>query len=253
MLMSLERRRSSAVKRISFLAAEARLSGVPRVESQVHTSWTDGTDSVGRMYEAANTSGLASVVFSEHSSLESRDWFTRFAAEVDDLTRLGLSCSAICGTEVRISSLAGDLDLDPLVRTRSDLVLASVHRFPDRFGKPVDFAEVDSVDSVEIEKNLMKSALSNPAVDVLSHPFGMSIVRFGADISVSDWVEVIQASKEAGVVFEINSKYHRDPIFLLELCGEISATVTLGSDAHNAERVGECSSFLAAKFGERKL
>ena len=64
----------------------------------------------------------------------------------------------------------------------------------------------------------MEASLKNPLVDILGHPFGMSIKRFGIKPPNEMFDSIIKLCKENDKIFEINSKYHEDPKTLLKKC-----------------------------------
>lgn len=241
-----------AADRIIVDAASLEPGCVPAIEGQLHTDWTDGRDSVASMISAGQRSGLVAMLFSEHSRRGSGEWFREFASEVRTVDNEHDTPRLFVGTEVRINGFDGDIDLDPIVAEEAELVLASVHRFPGPGGKPLTFDEVDPAGSVNVEKRLMLAAVGNANMDILSHPFGMSLTRFSQNVPAEDWLEVIEATVVKGVAFEINSKYHADPAYLLDMCIRSGARISIGSDAHDVSSVGDCYRRLSG-FGEGRL
>ena len=112
-----------------FQANELDLNNLPRIDSHLHTSWTDGESTVEAVYRTANECSLETVLYSEHSRKTSTDWFPKFAAEVQALP--SSPCKAYVGTEVKVESYAGDIDTVPAISDLCDFVMASVHRFID--------------------------------------------------------------------------------------------------------------------------
>ena len=241
-----------AIGLLTFPALSIERGRVPATEGQLHTNWTDGCDDIETMYAAGHRAGLTAMLYSEHTRLGSADWFPDFARTVRALSSAANNPRAFVGTEVRVLTFDGDLDLDPIVASESSVVLASVHRFPDPAGKPKAFEETDPKSAIALEKRLMLAAVKHADVDVLSHPFGMSLIRFGQTVSEEDWLEVIEATRSKDVAFEINSKYHADPARLLGLCMQVGARISLGSDAHDESAVGNCYRLLTSQLeGER--
>ena len=76
-------------------------------------------------------------------------------------------------------------------------------------------------------------------VQILGHPMGMSLRRFGLSPARFIFEELAAVAAETGVCFEINSRYHSDPISLVEICSRAGAPISLGSNAHSVEEVGE--------------
>lgn len=209
----------------------------PRIDCHLHTSWTDGKNSVREVHEAAIRAGLDCILFSEHSRKTSIDWFDQFADEVRRLP--AHQCKAYVGTEVKIESRDGDIDISPKIADRCDLVMASVHRLIDPDGRVLEFSETDPDLAVEIEYDLTWAALENPRVDILGHMFGMSYSRFSINPPSTAIRALIARAAAHGVAVEINSYYHPDVGAMLRWCQEAGARISLGSNAHAIGDVGE--------------
>ena len=222
---------------IIFEARSISLNSIPRSDAHVHTSWTDGAGSVQDVYDAAVRCKLTTVLFSEHSRKTSVDWFHRFA---DEVRRLPDSpCKAYVGTEVKIENFEGDIDTNDQINNLCDFVMASVHRFVDPSLKPIPFGDVNPDTAINIEYNLSMAAIENPRVDILGHMFGMSCRKFEQIPSRDQLIEVIKKAKKYDVAIEINSYYHDDPTYILELAQEYDVMISLGSNAHQIEEVGD--------------
>lgn len=219
-----------------FQSNEIDLANPPRVDSHLHTSWTDGEATVEEVYRAAIECGLATVLYSEHSRKTSTDWFSSFAAEVRLLP--SSPCRAYVGTEVKVESREGTIDTTPAISDLCDFVMASVHRFIDVDGRTLQFAETDPCKAVDLEFELTWAVLANPQVDILGHMFGMSYRRFGAVPPDDKICALISRAAEYGVAVEINSHYHPDPRKMIQWCRDSSALITFGSNAHSLESVG---------------
>lgn len=221
----------------AFDAAEVAPAAVPRMDCHLHTNWTDGSQSVGQVYDEAVKSGLDAILFSEHARRTSIDWFPEFAAEVRALPKR--PCRAFVGVECKVISFDGNLDTCPEITSLCDVVMASVHRFTDEKGSSIPFEHLDTSRAVELEFRLAQAAARNPLTDILGHAFGMCIRRYNV-VPPDDKVRaLIACAAENDVVVEINSHYHPDPWQLLKWCRELGAKVALGSNAHRAEEVGQ--------------
>ncbi len=226
-------------KQLVFNASEIRNVDL-RIEAQVHTNWTDGKNSVSEMEKAARDFGLRALVYSEHTSSGSGTWYSNFVAEVRALPNSEMEI--FTGTEVRISDHFGAIDLDAEVANQAEIVLASVHRFPDINGKPIEFSNTSaSPDVCDTELNLMVAAIRNKRAHIVAHPFGMSLCRFNQNPSALQWEELIKVALEFEVALEFNSKYHKDDFSILERYIASGCLMSIGSDAHSLAAVGECS------------
>lgn len=213
------------------------VGNVPAADLHMHTTWTDGARSVAEMHGRAIEAGLTHILFSEHSRRTSGDWFSRFAAEVRALPTD--QCHALVGTEVKIDDFEGRLDIADDVRRECDLIMASVHRFPGEAAidksKPPPFSPDEAVG---IEFELSRAAIIAGGFHILGHPFGMSIKRFGAQPPLDLVKELAILCARHRVALEINAHYHPQPWALIELCQQVGAPISLGSNAHDAAEVG---------------
>lgn len=211
-------------------------SNLPRVDSHLHTSWTDGEAGVKEVYQAAVDKKLKTVLFSEHSRKTSVDWFSRFVDEVRSLP--SLPCKAYVGTEVKVESQEGEIDTVPAISDLCDFVMASVHRFVDSNGCVIQFDDTDPNQAVDLEFQLSWAVLENPKIDILGHMFGMSYKRFNVVPSDEKICALIQRATDFGVAVEINSYYHPNAKKLAQWCVDYGASITFGSNAHNLGSVG---------------
>jgi putative hydrolase len=51
---------------------------------------------------------------------------------------------------------------------------------------------------------------------------------------------LMAATLERGIAIEISSSYLRDPIGFMDLCRRIDPVISIGSDVHRVESIGEC-------------
>ncbi|BCR05810.1 histidinol-phosphatase [Desulfuromonas versatilis] len=210
-----------------------------RREMHLHTNYTDGKPSIAQVIQRAEKLGLAEIAFTEHVRADS-EWFPGFAQEVRSLAASS-PVRVLVGAEVRIKDFQGTLDISPEIRRHCDIVLASVHRFPGRQGERLEFQEIERDRFAEIEYRLALGFLKNGGANVLAHPGGMSLRRlehFPEDYFAS----LMEEAARAAVAMEINSSYHHQVFdqYLAQL-KKHDPLVSVGSDVHELERLGECS------------
>ena len=217
---------------------------IPNIDLHLHTNWTDGIHSVKEMHDEAIKKNCSHILFSEHSRKNSGNWFNDFSSEVSKLSKN--QCFSIIGTEVKVLDFDGNIDLNGRIQELSDLIMVSVHRFP---------GEVDSIkgedgnlkknnfkfedDAIKIEYDLMCAAIDNPITDIIGHPFGMSIKRFKRKPKDTLFEEIIKKCNIKNKTFEINSRYHYNYQWLLKTCKKYNVRISLGSNAHKKEEIGE--------------
>ncbi len=224
---------------------------IPDYDFHMHTTWTDGEDTVQAMHVRAIQAGLKGVLFSEHARRTSGEWFGRFAAEIRALPKT--KCIALVGVESKIDDFSGALDLAPEVFREADLVMASVHRFPGEEGIVKGTKDYTPEKAVDLEYRLSMAALDNPDVDILGHVFGMTYRRFGFHAPEDKFREIIGKAARTGVAIEINPHYHVDPWSILRWCQEAGAPVSLGSNAHSVTDVGKIQRVLRREEAPWKM
>lgn len=222
------------------LRCQAMANGFcPPVDLHLHTTWTDGKQSVSEMHDQGVTKGLSLMLFSEHARHTSGDWFPTFASEVRALPQD--PCRTLVGCEVKINDFDGSLDVTPDIVSLCDYVMASVHRFPGESG--IISSGGRSIDeAADLEFRLCLAATENPDAHILGHPFGMTVARFGGQMPWELVEQVIQACARTGTAFEINARYHTDPARLFALCVAAGAPVSFGSNAHSMDELGRLRS-----------
>lgn len=210
---------------------------IPPIDFHLHTSWTDGIHSVKEMYDCAVDNGLEGVLFSEHIRRTSIEWFYLFATEVRLLQENG--CKAFLGMETKIIDFEGNLDCTREMITKCDIVIASVHRFPEeKDNKSRIEMAVNKEEMIDMEFRLASLIIENENVDILGHPFGMCLKRFNITPDEERVRLLIEKAAQRKVAFEINAHYHTDPWRLIRWCKEAGAAFSLGSDAHRCTDVG---------------
>jgi DNA polymerase (family 10) len=164
-----------------------------------HSTWSDGTNSIAEMAEAARAMGMTYLGLCDHSRSAayaggmSIEKVREQHAEIDALNaELGSTFRVLKGIEVDILA-DGSLDFPDDVLRTFDLVVASVH---SRFNLTA---------SEQTER--MIRAVSSPYVDIVGHPTGRLLLT--RDPYPLDLFAVIDAAAARGVAIEINAHPQR--------------------------------------------
>jgi putative hydrolase len=205
----------------------------------VHTSQTDGVGSIHEVLERAANRGLRVIAFTEHVRRDT-PWFGEFAQRIREAAQRVPQVRVLVGCEAKAMHTGDDnLDAGHDILDACDIVLGSVHRFPDGAGGLLNFAELDAPTMARTERDLALALVRAAPIDVLAHPFGMYQRRHGP--YPADYMrELMDATIERGIAIEISSSYLRDFAGFMDLCAELNPYVSIGSDAHKLEDVGAC-------------
>ena len=214
-------------------AEEGRLptlveAGQLRGDLHMHTTWSDGRDSVREMAEACRDRGYGYMAITDHSQAvtvargltperlrEQWDEIDRARDEVEGIRILK-------GCEVDILK-DGSLDLPDEVLEGLDIVLVAVH------------SHFDLDQATQTERIL--SALRHPLVDILVHPTGRLLNR--REPYPVDMEAILQAALEHDVAVELNTNPRRLDLHDRHLfrARELGVPVVISTDAHRTAQL----------------
>ena len=191
---------------------------------QMHSTWSDGVESIETLAEAAFELGWSRIGITDHSyglpiargmSMESVGTQQR---EIDEVNaRLAGRVRVYKGIEANILA-DGSLDLQEDERRRFEYVIASPH---SALRKDVD------------QTARMLAAVMLPGVAILGHPQGrMYNSRPGV---TADWRRIFREAAARDVAIEIDGNWHRQDVdYELALVAmEEGCLFALDSDAHS--------------------
>ena len=207
----------------------------------MHSTWTDGVGSIEENILAARKKGLNQIAATDHIRHTST-YFEGYSEEIRAL-RERLDFPVYIGFEAKVNDFQGTIDVSDADLQRSELSICSVHRYP--IGKKLIPAKAFSSQvSQEIELELTIAALSRGGFSVMGHPGGMSL-RTHNEFNMEYFEEIIDACQKNGIAFDFNSSYHQDvKQDLVELFKKYDPLISIGSDAHHPDLIGNASKSL---------
>jgi DNA polymerase (family X) len=211
-------------------AEDHRLPSLLRLEDirgdlQMHTTASDGRNSIEEMGKAAAELGYEYIALTDHSkavtvangmdekrTLEQIKKIRAAQARVPEIRLLA-------GIEVDILK-NGKLDLDDEVLAQLDVVVASVHSYMN-LGRE------------EMTERLL-AAIENPYTQIIAHPTGRLVLR--RDPFDYEMEKILEAAKERGVAMECNA--YPDRLDLkdvhLRMAKERGVKIVISTDSHTA-------------------
>jgi putative hydrolase len=195
-----------------------------RGDLQMHSTWSDGVESIAALAGAAEALGWSRIGITDHShglpiargmSMESA---ARQATEIDEVNQAFAGRVRVYkGVEANIL-VDGALDLDPEERGTFEYVIASPHSQLRR--------ETDQTPR-------MLGAVRQPGVAILGHPQGR--VYNSRPGITADWRAVFREAARHDVAVEIDGNWHRQDIDyeLAAIAREEGCIFALDSDAHS--------------------
>jgi DNA polymerase (family 10) len=214
-------------------AAAGPLPELIRVEDlrgdlHMHSTWSDGRNSIEEMVTACAARGYEYMVISDHSkSLAMTGGLDAYRlrlqwAEIDQVRARHPEIRILRAMEVDILG-DGSLDLEDEMLAGLDLVLVSLH---SRFDLP----------AAQQTERVLK-ALEHPEVNIFCHPTARLINRrkpVEMDLDL-----VLRRAAELGVAVELNSSPSRLDLkdTHLKLARELGCKVVIDTDAHHTREL----------------
>ncbi len=194
-----------------------------RGDLQMHSTWSDGKNSLEEMLDGCVARGYEYFAITDHSKALAMTGGLDAAKleqqwkEIEEITSRRQDIRILRGLEVDILA-DGTLDLEDDLLQALDIVLISVHSKLD-------------LPAVEQTERILR-AVQHPLVHILAHPTGRVLNR--REPMQFELDEVLQCAAQHGVVVELNA--HPDRLDLkdthLMRAKELGLKVSLGTDAH---------------------
>jgi DNA polymerase (family 10) len=197
----------------------------------MHTTASDGHNSILEMAEAALAVGYKYIAITDHSKILAMTGGLdekRALEHIENIQevdrRMEGRIRVFTGIEVDILA-DGALDMDDEVLAQMDVVIASVHT---RFEQSRE----------EMTARVIR-AIENPNVRVLGHPTGRLLLR--REPFAMDMGAVLRRASELGVAVEHNAAPERLDLNDrdLRLAKELGCRITINSDSHDARNLGK--------------
>src|SRR5208283_1598570 len=192
----------------------------------VHTTWSDGTQPIEEMVQAASKMGYAYVAVTDHYStmmvargLTERQLRNEMA-EIDKISRKFNEIKILKGAELDISA-DGSLKIEKKILKELDVVVASVHSTFKQTKKEMT--------------NRIVSAMESGYVNIIGHPTSRKIdTKRPSEI---DMEKLFDASKRTKTYLEINSTPQRLDLNddNVKMAIQAGCKLSIDTDAHNAQ------------------
>jgi len=191
---------------------------------QMHSTASDGKNSIEEMAEAARKLGHEYIAITDHSKavtvangLDEK----RAAAHIKKIHSLSekeLGIRVLAGAEVDILK-DGELDYSDEILTQLDVVVCSVHSY-------------FNLDREEMTGRIL-AAIENPYTQIIAHPTGRLLLR--RDPFDYNMEKVLDVCAKHGVAMECNSYPDRLDLkdVYLRMCKERGVKVVISTDAHS--------------------
>src|ERR1700722_6633046 len=210
-------------------AAEYRLPNLVELKDirgdlQMHTTASDGRNSIEEMALAAKALGYEYISLTDHSKAvtvangldEKRTLEQIKKIQAANAKQLGIRILASSEVDVLKN---GKLDLDDEVLAQLDVVLVSIHSYM-------------TMERAEMTDRIL-AAIENPYTQIVGHPTGRLVLR--RDAYAYDMERVLDAAQKHGVVMECNAAPERLDLkdIHLRMAKERGVKIVISTDAHS--------------------
>src|SRR6266849_809172 len=210
-------------------AAEHRLpnlveAGNIRGDLQMHTTASDGKNSIEEMARAAKDLGYEYISLTDHSKAVTVANGLDEKRTLEQIEKIHAANAKNLGIRLFASSEVdvlkdGRLDLDDDVLSQLDIVLVSIHSHMN-------------LERAEMTDRLL-AAIENPFTQIVGHPTGRLVLR--RDAYAYDMERILDAARNHGIVMECNAAPERLDLkdIHLRMAKERGVKIVISTDAHS--------------------
>jgi DNA polymerase (family 10) len=205
-----------------------------RGDLQMHTTASDGKNSIEEMAHAAKELGYDYIALTDHSKAVTVANGLDEKRTLEQIRKIHAANAKNPGIRILASSEVdvlkdGRLDLDDEVLAQLDVVLVSIHSYMN-------------LDRAEMTERIL-AAIENPRTQIVGHPTGRLVLQ--RDAYAYDMEKIFDAAREHGVVMECNASPQRLDLkdIYLRMARDRGVKIVISTDAHTTRGL------LAMRYG----
>lgn len=185
-------------------------------EWHIHTSYTDGENSIAQYCEIARELHIPLIAFTEHVRTKLDYNFSDFLSDIKEARKAFPDITILSGCEAKVSP-GGELDASEELLGSIDYPIFAFHSFPD---------------DLDLYINCLKKIIKNSFVCAWAHP-GLFLRKhnFGLDNRVL--LYILELLKEHDVLLEMNRRYDLPPEHWRDIIKMQKVYEVNGNDVHS--------------------
>ena len=195
-----------------------------RGDLQMHTTASDGKNSIEEMALAAKELGYQYIALTDHSKAVTVANGLDEKRTLEQIRKIHAANAKDLGIRILASSEVdvlkdGRLDLDDEVLAQLDIVLVSIHSYMN-------------LERAEMTDRIL-AAIENPYTQIVGHPTGRLLLR--RDAYACDMERILDAAHKHGVVMECNASPERLDLkdTYLRMAKDRGVKIVISTDAHS--------------------
>ncbi len=188
----------------------------------VHTTYTDGKNTVEDYCRLAQEKKIPLIAFTEHVRRKLDYHFEDFVNDIQLARKKYPHLILLIGCETKVLDLAGNLDVSEEVKKMCDVIMGVFHSFPHS----------DKVNYLHALKNM----LQRKEINVWGHPT-LFCQKRNFTLSPIDIEEVVDLCKKYNIYIEHNLRYNLPNELFLNLARKAQVPIICGMDLHDASKL----------------
>ncbi|MBP2133106.1 DNA polymerase (family 10)/putative hydrolase [Methanomicrobium sp. W14] len=188
-------------------------------EWHIHTSYTDGKNSIDEYCKKAVELGIPLVAFTEHVRKDLSYDFNSYLEDIDS-AREHYNLIVLSGCETKVLPDCS-LDVGYDILEQVDYPIFAFHSFPNDIDKYLD---------------ALYTVIKNPYVNAWAHP-SMFLKKNILNITKGKLSQIFNWLDENEVLIEINRKHNVPPSEWINLAKSCRMNLVRGSDCHSVEEL----------------
>lgn len=205
-----------------------------QMDMHMHSSFSDGNNSIFEMASEAYRIGIRKICFTDHVR-KNTTWINDYVREIERVRKL-VPIEILIGVEAKIIDFHGSLDV-PADLPLDIIQVAAIHRLTDGNGNYISKNDsmITSKKALECWFNALTGLRENPNVSRIAHPFSL-IPYMKPDLNESFWSRVEKIFDDSKYYIELNLKY--DNSFIPEhFFKKYKDRIVIGSDSHSIDEL----------------
>jgi DNA polymerase (family X) len=199
-----------------------------RGDLQMHTTASDGRNSIEEMGQAAKALGYEYIALTDHSKAVTVANGMDEKRTLEQIKKIRAGQSRVAGIRLLAGIECdilkdGSLDLDDEVLAELDVVVASVHSYMN-------------LESGEMTERIL-AAIENPYTQIIAHPTGRLVLR--REPFHYDMEKILAAAQKHGVAMECNAYPDRLDLkdIHLRMAKERGVKIVISTDSHTTKNL----------------
>jgi len=224
-----------------------------RMDMQVHSTFSDGADTVQDNVRAAEAAGLTRMTCVDHVR-ESTAWLPEYVAEVRRVRAL-TDVELTIGIEAKLLDTTGRLDLPARLPDGIEVIYAADHQVampggvqhPDAVRAALEGGDLHPDEVFEALITSTRACLDDPRPIVIAHFFSI-LPKLGldqADAPLHPIEELAEECARTGQRIEVNERYRTPTARTLRPFVDRGVELLVSTDSHRADTIGRYDHCLA--------